>query len=301
MVTNPRHWTGARVPGQIDRAMATPSPAPSAAQSHALSVRQWTGLGFLYWLVFMAALEPGNVVSALDAGFHPHWGLEATRLVSAALLGSGVTPLLVLATRRFPIAGSAPWRGLAAQTVTILILAPVLILISCFLAAWIFERQGAPRLAEVRGQMAANLLLLIFCQALFLAAVQVTGRLRERATIAPTPAPDWPDRLTIGENGRLTVLDLSAVEWIETQGNYQALHAEGRTHLSRETSARLLARLDPARFARIHRRTIVAIAYIREVEPLSNGDGLVRLAGGTELRMSRGHREALRARLAPVS
>jgi two-component system LytT family response regulator len=93
------------------------------------------------------------------------------------------------------------------------------------------------------------------------------------------------------------VVDLDAVDWIETQGNYQALHVGAATHLLRETSERLEARLDPARFVRIHRRAIVAVGRVRKMEPLANGDANVHLSNGAELRLSRRHRAALRSRM----
>ncbi len=89
------------------------------------------------------------------------------------------------------------------------------------------------------------------------------------------------------------MLELANVDWIETQGNYLALHAGPAVHLIRETSVRFEARLDPRRFVRIHRRTIVALDRIRDVAALSNGDASLRLNDGTELRMSRGFRDAV--------
>jgi len=136
--------------------------------------------------------------------------------------------------------------------------------------------------------------LLMFCLSLLLAVIQGVSW----ALSARSPARGgWADRLTIGERGRLRVVDLKTIEWIESQGNYQALHAQDAVHLYRETSKGLEAMLDPVRFVRIHRRFIVAADQVREVEPLPNGDAIVRLASGVELRQSRHHRGPFRARL----
>jgi two-component system LytT family response regulator len=59
----------------------------------------------------------------------------------------------------------------------------------------------------------------------------------------------------------------------------------------------LEARLDPSRFARIHRATIVSLAKIRELQPTFNGEYAVLLHSGAKLTLSRGYRDALRARL----
>jgi hypothetical protein len=258
------------------------------------SVRRWTGLGFVYWLVAMTALEPGNVMNAMRLGAELHWARETARLVAAGLLGASATPLLLVLARRFPIERRGGLGPVAIQALTVLVLAGVLILISCVLAAWIFHGRAAPRLAEVRGELAANLLLVTVCLSLFLGVIQIARRLSAPAVEDGAR----PSQLAIKDRGRLTIVDLSEIDWIETQGNYQALHVGERVHLMRETSARLGQRLGPDRFARIHRRTIVALDRVREIEPLPNGDAVVRLTSGAELRVSRSHRAALRERLA---
>jgi two-component system LytT family response regulator len=188
------------------------------------------------------------------------------------------------------------WRNLAVQGLAVATLAPTLVLASCILAAWILAGRLAPTPAEVAGQMLANTVLVAFCLSLLLAVIHV---LPWRAAARPAPSDGWLERLTIGERGRLRVVELKTVDWIETQGNYQALHSGHEVHLTRNTSKGLAAKLDPGRFVRIHRRFIVATDRVREVEPLANGDALVRLVSGVALRQSRHHRDALRAHLLP--
>jgi hypothetical protein len=259
-----------------------------------LTVSQWTGIAFVYWFVFMAALTPGNLQAHIEAGMQPDWGREALRLTAAGALGASVTPILLALAHRFPIDGRMHWRNVSFQALGVVCLAPSLILASCFLAAWLLAGQLAPSQVEVAAQMSANALLLMLCLSLLLAAIQILPRVARRPS---GTGQDWLDRLTISERGRLTVVAVADIEWIETQGNYQALHTGEGVHLLRETSTRLSARLDPSRFVRIHRRYIVAVDKVRQVEPLPNGDAVVRLLSGIELRQSRQHRAALRARL----
>jgi two-component system LytT family response regulator len=61
----------------------------------------------------------------------------------------------------------------------------------------------------------------------------------------------------------------------------------------RETMTSLESKLDPARFIRIHRSTIVATDAIAELEPLFQGDYVVVLRDGTRLTSSRGYRANL--------
>ncbi len=64
-----------------------------------------------------------------------------------------------------------------------------------------------------------------------------------------------------------------------------------RTHLLRRTLAELEERLDPGRFARVHRSAIVNVQRVREIQPLSHGDGSLLLADGTRVRLSRTYRD----------
>jgi two-component system LytT family response regulator len=292
-------WTawvrGRTLPPMTASAVAIRSPRTPSSRS----AWRWTGLAFVYWLVCMTVLEPGNVAGALDAGVRPHWGSEALRLVVAGLLGAAATPALLLLAECFPLQGRARWRHVALQGAGLALLALGLILVSCVLAAWMLRRELAPRLADINRELFANGLLVLLCLSGFLAIVQIAARL-SRSTLMSGAAPSegaWPAHLPIKDRGRLIVLDLAAVDWIESQGNYQALHAGDGVHLIRETSASLAARLDPARFVRIHRRTLVALDRVRQIEPLANGDAIVRLTTGAELRLARGHRDGLRRRL----
>jgi len=259
----------------------------------ALSATRWTAFAFVYWVAFMGALTPGNIQNGLNAGVAPDWSREVVRLTAAGILGASVTPLLLKLAARLPVASNARWRSLALQALALAVLAAALVLVSCVLAAWLFAGHVAPTFEAVAAQMRADMLLLVLCLSLLMAAIQVAPRL----SAGRDAYREWPERLAVGERGRLVMVDLKSVDWIESQGNYQALHAGDAVHLLRETSRGLAARLDPARFVRIHRRFIVAADRVRDVEPLANGDAIVRLVSGVELRQSRQHRDALRARL----
>ncbi|HEY0106528.1 MAG TPA: LytTR family DNA-binding domain-containing protein, partial [Rhizomicrobium sp.] len=112
----------------------------------------------------------------------------------------------------------------------------------------------------------------------------------------PQAATGYLASVPVKTRGKTIVLDLGAVDWIETQGNYLALHAAGTAQLIRETSIAFEARIDPARFARIHRQTIVALDRIAQIAPLPSGDATLTLKDGTALRMSRGYRDGVRAK-----
>jgi two-component system LytT family response regulator len=79
----------------------------------------------------------------------------------------------------------------------------------------------------------------------------------------------------------------------EAQGNYVRLKTGKGQHLLRITMAELEKRLDPRRFARIHRSTMVNIDRIKEITPAWHGDFEVLLTDGQRLRLSRNFRDRL--------
>jgi two-component system LytT family response regulator len=101
----------------------------------------------------------------------------------------------------------------------------------------------------------------------------------------------FPNRFTVKNGDRTSFVAVSDIEYIEADGNYVVLHAEGKKHLVRETMTRLLDRLDPEAFVRIHRSTIVNIDLIKELQPWFHGDYMVLLKNGKKLTMSRNFRK----------
>jgi two-component system LytT family response regulator len=73
------------------------------------------------------------------------------------------------------------------------------------------------------------------------------------------------------------------------------LHVGRETHLLHEGIGSLAERLDPARFIRIHRATLVQVDRIREMQPWFHGDAVVVLRDGTKLTVSRTYRKRLEA------
>jgi two-component system, LytTR family, response regulator len=110
---------------------------------------------------------------------------------------------------------------------------------------------------------------------------------------SPSSQPGAVDRFLIRKGGKLILVPADEVHWIEAKGDYVKLHAAGATHLLRETMGNLAERLDPTRFARIHRSTIVNLTRIREFETHSNREYVIVLQDGTRLKLSRGYREDL--------
>lgn len=106
------------------------------------------------------------------------------------------------------------------------------------------------------------------------------------------PAHDYAKRLAIKGDGRVILVDVDEVDRLEAAGNYVEVHSGARHHLVRETMASLEARLDPARFVRVSRSSIVNADRVRELQPMFNGDFVVVLRDGTKVAGSRRYRAA---------
>ncbi len=106
-----------------------------------------------------------------------------------------------------------------------------------------------------------------------------------------------PDRIAIRNNGRVVFARTDDIDWIEASDNYVCLHCGKETHILRETMGQLESRLDPSRFLRVHRSAIVNLDRIKELQPWFRGEYRVILRDGTELTLTKSHREQLESRL----
>ena len=131
----------------------------------------------------------------------------------------------------------------------------------------------------------------------------LAGNLPESAESIAVPLTDGePDRpplrrLLGRREGRLIVLRVPEIDWIESAANYVSLHVGKENYLVRETLQSLEGRLDPDQFIRIHRSTIVNLDRVQEIEPYFHGDYIVRLRDGQRLTLSRTYRERVQRHL----
>ena len=109
---------------------------------------------------------------------------------------------------------------------------------------------------------------------------------------SPTPSR-YAQRLAIRESGRIIFIAVSDIDWIEGADYYSRLHVGARTWLIRESMTTLEHRLDPSRFFRTHRSSIVQLDRVRELKWSTAGEGSVILQSGARTRLARGRRDAL--------
>ena len=99
--------------------------------------------------------------------------------------------------------------------------------------------------------------------------------------------------ITVRQWNRVHLVRVEDIDFVEAEDNYVVVHAASRSYKGRERISEVESQLDSRRFVRIHRSTIVHVAKIREVQPLTHGDHAVILRDGKVLRVARSRRQAL--------
>lgn len=118
-----------------------------------------------------------------------------------------------------------------------------------------------------------------------------------RAFRALPGATAYPERMLVKGEEKLVVVDVRSIAWISAEGDYVRIRWKGGTLIARSTMAAMESRLDPSRFARIHRSTIVAVSRVRELRPSFSGDHVVVLDDDSKFTVSRQSRPKLLALL----
>jgi two-component system LytT family response regulator len=103
----------------------------------------------------------------------------------------------------------------------------------------------------------------------------------------------YAERFVIKSSGKVVFLKSGEIDWIEAEGNYLRLHVGKDSYLQRGTMNSVQERLDPKRFVRIHRSTIVNVEKVKELRPWPTGEYVVLMHNGKELTLSRGFKEQL--------
>jgi two-component system LytT family response regulator len=105
--------------------------------------------------------------------------------------------------------------------------------------------------------------------------------------------PRDPDVLAIKDAGKISRVPLDSIRWIEAAGDYMCVNTDGETHVLRATLREMEGQLDPRRFQRVHRSTIVNIRRVTTLRPHINGEYFLCLDSGHEVKLSRSYRDKL--------
>ena len=118
---------------------------------------------------------------------------------------------------------------------------------------------------------------------------------------APGTGDEPPKKLVLKVRGRMILLDEGAVEWLDAAGNYVRFNVGGATYQVRGTIKDVEQVLDPSRFRRVHRSTIVNIDAVAEFIRGRYGDLTAVLKSGKRLAVGRRYRRPLVAALQAIA
>jgi two-component system LytT family response regulator len=132
-----------------------------------------------------------------------------------------------------------------------------------------------------------------------LSSLQTTAR---PDLAAPQVSPvEHADRVVLKTGSDIHFIKPADILWVESQADFVKVHTTGAAQLVRETLQSLEQRLDPAKFLRIHRSSLVNLDHVKKVTPALYGDYTVLMSDDTKLRLSRRNREKLKQLIAGLS
>jgi two-component system LytT family response regulator len=99
--------------------------------------------------------------------------------------------------------------------------------------------------------------------------------------------------INIKDRGQIFRVDVDTIERIDAAGDYMCIYTGDNTLILRETMKDLEKRLDPRRFQRIHRSTIVNLDLVKQVKPHTNGECFLVLGSGAQVKVSRSYRDVV--------
>lgn len=99
--------------------------------------------------------------------------------------------------------------------------------------------------------------------------------------------------INIKDRGQIFRVDVDTIEVVEAAGDYMCIKTADNTLVLRETMKDLEKRLDPRRFQRVHRSTIVNLDQVKQVKPHTNGECFLVLDSGSQVKVSRSYRDVV--------
>ena len=143
------------------------------------------------------------------------------------------------------------------------------------------------RLAEKRGVEDVDRLREVLAEV----APEAAAEISEGAE-APS-ASRFEKMINIKDRGQIFRVDVDNIERIDAAGDYMCIYTADNTLILRETMKDLEKRLDPRRFQRVHRSTIVNLDLVKQVKPHTNGECFLVLDSGAQVKVSRSYRDVV--------
>ncbi|HVJ70161.1 MAG TPA: response regulator [Sphingomicrobium sp.] len=141
------------------------------------------------------------------------------------------------------------------------------------------EKRGAEEVKQLKEALAEH-------------APEAAEELADAMPDAPA-ANRFEKMINIRDQGQIFRVDVDTIERIDAAGDYMCIQTGDNTLILRETMKDLEKRLDPRRFQRVHRSTIVNLDLVRQVKPHTNGECFLVLDSGAQVKVSRSYRDVV--------
>jgi DNA-binding LytR/AlgR family response regulator len=243
-----------------------------------MSARNYWIFTLVFWLLATGLLFLN--MSSFQMG---HWQQVSFRFFYIPLLGIALCAMQTLVfqadgfrTLRFP----QPWVVLLA------IAAAFLTALTLNLITYLLLNLS---LAEHRNEIFHNGAAIFFLLYLFWSFIwfQMEGR----PLLGPKPEKSngYIDRMTIEHQGQPVTVQLSEVEYFAASGDYVEIQLPNQSYLKKGTISALENMLDPAKYQRIHRSTIVNNRQVDTISARGSGAYELSFTSGHKIRSSRSY------------
>lgn len=277
-------------------------------------LRHRRGVGTAAWLAFFAVNLVANIevrrLDILHAGLVvPTWQLVTWESTSTAMVLL-LMPALAWLDRQLPMAWGELRRSVGLHVVASLFYCVIhvagMVALRHVVYAWHGERYDfgnwTQGLAYEYLKDARTYLVLVTVIHVFRRVVMRAGG-EARLLAVPDDGPalepvDRPSRFLVRKLGREFLVAAADIEYAQASGNYVNLHVRGHDYPLRSTIGSFESRLDPVRFVRVHRSTIVNLEHLVHIEPVDSGDGRLHMTDGARLACSRRYLPTLRSHAA---
>ncbi|UZK68298.1 LytTR family DNA-binding domain-containing protein [Sphingomonas sp. S1-29] len=145
------------------------------------------------------------------------------------------------------------------------------------------------RLAEKRGAVEVDRLMEVLAEV----APDAVDTMAGDAGGDQHAANRFEKLINIKDRGQIFRVDVDTIERIDAAGDYMCIYTGDNTLILRETMKDLEKRLDPRRFQRVHRSTIVNLDLVKQVKPHTNGECFLVLDSGAQVKVSRSYRDVV--------
>ena len=289
-----------------------PESPSDAAYRRFLPWRRSFEIGF--WVLLIGSNFVGNSITTLmEIRRHPSgthsWEPALWEASSALMWLLVLVPVIAWFTRRYPLhwdnwRGRVPWYLLASVTVSLLHVAGM-VAMRMLVYRWQgmqydFGPWGREFLYEYLKDIRSFTSIVVMVEGYRF----VLRRWRGEASLldapdegAPVEPVELPERFLVRKLGREFLVAANDIEWIQAAGNYVNLRVRQHDYPLRSTIAGIETKLDPRRFARVHRSYLVNLDQVASIEPMDTGDARLHLKDGTTLPCSRRYRADLRDRV----